>query len=699
MTYTVTSGEIYPMGATPDENGCNFTLFSANATKVELCLFDDQGEQEIERIELPEFTDEVWHGYVEGIKPGQLYGYRVYGPYEPENGHRFNHNKLLLDPYAKSLHGELQWDDSLFGYGIGNEHEDLSFDERDSAAFMPKCRVVAVGVAADAADKSEKPKIGWAETIIYEAHVKGFTKLNTKVPEKIRGTFAGLAEPVVLDYLKDLGVTVIELLPIHSFVNDSFLLERGLTNYWGYNSINFFAPDPRYMAGEDIQEVKDCINKIHAAGIEVVLDVVYNHTAEGNQMGPTLSFKGIDNASYYRLVPEDKRNYYDTTGCGNTLDLTHPRVLQMVMDSLRYWATEMAVDGFRFDLASTLAREEPYFDQNSGFLRACAQDPVLATVKMIAEPWDVADTGYQVGGFAPGWSEWNGKYRDTMRDYWRGESGLLSELATRITGSADMYQARGRNPHASINFITAHDGFNLHDLVSYNDKHNEANQETSGADDNRSWNCGEEGETENAEVNALRGQQQRNFIASLIFSRGVPMLLAGDEISHTQQGNNNCYCQDSELTWLNWEMLPPKQALYDFTKKAIAIRQQYAAIHNMSYAARNSDDGDLPYTQWLRSDGAEMQDNDWGDDNAKVLGVLLRGEDKGNGAHTNDCILLMNSYHEEISFKLPPEKLGKTWKVLIDTDQPDAGINSSIYKAGKDYPLKGRSLVLLVEEQ
>ncbi len=691
MTRKIKAGESNPLGATYDGNGVNFAIFSANATKMELCLFDEQGKQEIERIELPEYTDEVFHGYVEGIKPGQLYGYRAHGPYDPKNGHRFNSNKLLLDPYARSIVGDFIWDDALHAYQVGSEQKDMSFDERDSAPFMAKCQVVGDFPASDV----EKPRTSFAESIIYEAHIKGFTQLNPDVPEKIRGTMAALAEPSVIDYLVKLGVTAIELLPVHTFLNDRFLIEKGLSNYWGYNSIGFFAPDPRYLATGQLQEFLDTVDALHEAGIEVILDVVYNHTAEGNHMGPTFSFRGIDNASYYRLVEEDKQQYYDTTGCGNTFDLSHPRVLQLVMDSLRYWATEMRVDGFRFDLAPALGREENHdFRQNSGFFRAVRQDPVLSNVKMIAEPWDIGSYGYQVGGFPPGWSEWNGKYRDTVRQFWKGEDGILPEFSARLAGSADIFDNRGRKPWASVNFLTAHDGFNAMDLVSYNAPHNEANQEQSGHDDNKSWNCGEEGPTDNAEVNTLRFKQLRNMLATLLFSQGVPMLLAGDEIGHSQQGNNNAYCQDSEITWINWQLSEPQQALLEFIRRIIRLRREHPALGRSHFYSGRTHEGEMiPHVNWLSASGSIMKEEEWNDGNAKTLGLHFTDEKAKDGPF----ILLFNAWHDHVDFTLPGADYGAIWECLFDTDQVSEK-EAETFEAGKVYPLQGRSLVLLQEK-
>jgi isoamylase len=548
----VWEGGATKLGATWDGLGVNFALFSANATKVELCLFDPSGAHEVQRIELPEYTDEVWHGYLPDAGPGTVYAYRVHGPYQPEAGHRFNPNKLLLDPYAKSHIGQLKWGPELFGYTIGAEGDDLTFDERDSAHLMPKCVVVD---PAFTWDRDRAPSVPWDRTILYELHVRGFTKQYSGVPANFRGTFAGLAHQEVIDYIRSLGVTSVELLPIHSFVNDSLLLDKGLTNYWGYNTIGFFAADPRYFATPAITEFKQMVAHFHNGGLEVILDVVYNHTAEGNERGPTLSFRGIDNASYYRLLPDQRRYYINDTGTGNTVNMSHPRVLQMVTDSLRYWTTEMHVDGFRFDLGTILGREAAGFDQGGGFLDSCRQDPILSRVKLIAEHWDYGPGGYQVGSFPPGWAEWNDRYRDAVRSYWKGDEGKIPELASRLAGSGDLFNKRGRKPWASVNFITAHDGFTLNDLVSYNDKHNEANGENNqdGTSNNLSWNCGAEGPTEDPEINKLRERQKRNMLATLFFSQGTPMLVAGDEFGRTQKGNNNAYCQDDDISWVNWE--------------------------------------------------------------------------------------------------------------------------------------------------
>src|SRR4051812_17465576 len=561
---TIREGKPFPLGATWDGLGVNFALFSAHATKVELCIFDDAGEKEIERFDLPEYTDEVWHGYVPTARPGTVYGYRVHGAYEPDAGHRFNPNKLLIDPYARQLVGELRWAPELFGYQLDHPDKDKSYDGRDSAPYMLKCRVIDPAFAWGA---SRKPETSWARTIIYEMHVKGFTQRHPLIPESDRGTFAGLSHPAIPAYLRSLGITSVELLPIHSFIDDSYLVDKGLRNYWGYNSLAFFAPEPRYLHSAVAKEFKAMVNQFHAHGIEVILDVVYNHTAEGNELGPTLSFKGIDNASYYRLIPDQKRYYINDTGTGNTVNLSHQRVLQMVTDSLRYWVQQTHVDGFRFDLGTILAREPNGFDNRSGFLKACCQDPVLGTVKLIAEPWDVGPGGYQVGAFPPGWAEWNDKFRDAVRDYWKGNASAAA-LAPRLCASPDLFNHRGRKPSASVNFVTAHDGFTLNDLVSYNDKHNEANGEDNrdGSSDNRSWNCGAEGPTDDAEIEKLRERQKRNILATLLFSQGTPMLLAGDEFGRTQKGNNNAYCQDNEISWVDWSLAGKSAGLVDFVR-------------------------------------------------------------------------------------------------------------------------------------
>src|ERR1700742_2909452 len=574
----LTAGTHSRLGASWDGRGTNFALFSANAEKVELCLFDSQGRRELERIELPERSEDVWHGYLNDVAPGQLYGYRVHGPYTPEQGHRFNANKLLLDPYAKRTAGRLVWSDAHFAYRTGSPREDLSFDRRDNARGMPKA--VVVDETFNWGRREIRPSIPWEETIIYEAHVKGLTQTRDDVPPNLRGTYGGLASPSMIAHFKRLGVTTIELLPIHALIDDRILVEKKLVNYWGYNTIGFFAPEARYAQDNALDSFRTTGVRLHGIVIEVMLDVVYNHTAEGNQMGPTLCYRGIDNASYYRLVPDDPRYYMDFTGTGNTLNLQHPRVLQLLMDSLRYWVLEMHVDGFRFDLASALARELFDVDRLGSFFDTIGQDPVLSQVKLIAEPWDLGSGGYQVGNFPPGWNEWNDKYRDTMRAYWKGDGGLIGDFARRFTGSADLYEASGRKPHASINFTTAHDGFTLQDLDSYNEKHNAANGEDSrdGHNDNRSWNCGVEGPTDDPVILALRAKQRRNLMATLLLSQGVPMVLGGDELSHTQGGNNNPYCQDNETFWLNWRLDEEQERFLEFAGQMIAFRRRHAVF-------------------------------------------------------------------------------------------------------------------------
>ncbi len=580
-------GRSYPLGATWDGAGVNFALFSEHATKVELCLFDSvEAAKETERIPVKEYTDMVWHCYLPDVQPDQLYGYRVSGPYDPANGHRFNPNKILLDPYAKAVGRDLRWDDSLFGYKVGDPDADLTIDDRDNAAFAP------LGAVVDSAftwGDDRSPRTPWHQTLIYELHVKGFTKRMPGVPEKFQGTYAGLASESAIQHLTSLGVTAVELMPVHHHVDERHLVEKKLCNYWGYNTLAFFAPDLRYGTGqsarESVHQFKMMVRALHAAGLEVILDVVYNHTAEGNQLGPTLSMRGIDNAAYYRLSPKDKRYYMDFTGCGNTLNMIHPRVLQLIMDSLRHWVQEMHVDGFRFDLASTLARELFAVNKLGAFFDIIQQDPILSQCKLIAEPWDVGEGGYQVGNFPVLWTEWNGKYRDTVRRFWKGDGGTASEFATRLSGSSDLYEQSGRLPHASINFITCHDGFTLQDLVSYNDKHNEANGEDNkdGANDNNSWNCGAEGPTDDPKINELRDRQKRNLLATLLLSQGVPMICGGDELGHTQKGNNNAYCQDNELTWLDWGLDPRRQEFLDFVRKVVRVWREQPVFQRRKF--------------------------------------------------------------------------------------------------------------------
>ncbi len=686
----VTAGRPHPLGATWDGAGVNFALFSSHATKVELCLFDPSGRREIERIALPEYTDEIWHGYLPDAHPGVLYGYRVHGPYDPQHGHRFNPHKLLIDPYAKALHGQINWHDAMFGYRIGSPRGDLSLDRRDSAHGVPKCRVID---PAFSWGDDRRPCRPWSESIVYEAHVRGFTKLHPELPEPMRGTFAGLAHPAVLDYLVKLGITAIELLPVHAFIDDRYLIQRGLRNFWGYNTIAFFAPEPRYLGETGHAEFRTTVKKLHEVGIEVLLDVVYNHTAEGNHLGPTLSFRGIDNFSYYRLSPENKRYYYDVTGCGNSLDLSHPRVLQLVMDSLRYWVSEMHVDGFRFDLASTLGREFHDFDHGAGFFDAVRQDPLLSQVKLIADPWDVGEGGYRVGGFPPGWSEWNDKFRDTGRQYWRGDEGKLADLASRLTASADHYNHHGRRPWASINFVTAHDGFTLQDLVSYDAPHNEANQEDSGNTDNKSWNSGVEGPTEDPAINALREQRKRDMLATLILSQGVPMLLAGDEFGRTQRGNNNAYCQDNEIGWIDWtNWTDADRALLEFVRGLIALRRDNAAFRRPRFFTGKPLNGNgQKDVTWLSPSGHEMGPEDWTLGYARCVGMMLGAAPGEAGPFT----LLMNAHHDTLPFKLPAvPPPGDGWRRLIDT-QSRRNDDAAIFAGDDTYPLGGRSLVVL----
>ena len=694
----VREGLPFPLGATWDGLGVNFALFSAHATKVELCLFDATGREELERIELPEYTDEVWHGYLPDARPGQLYGYRVHGPYEPEAGHRFNPHKLLLDPYAKQLVGELTWDAALFGYTIGHADGDLSFDTRDSAPFMPRCRVID---PAFTWGRSRDIQLPWDRTVIYETHVRGYTMRHPAVPEALRGTFSGLMVNEVVDYIRSLGVSSVELLPIHAFVNDQHLLEQGLRNYWGYNTLGFFAPDSRYLSGNSINEFKQMVACFHAADLEIILDVVYNHTAEGNELGPTLSFKGIDNASYYRLMPEEARYYIDDTGTGNTLNLSHPRVLQMVTDSLRYWATEMRVDGFRFDLATILGREPHGFDEGGGFLDSCRQDPVLSQVKLIAEPWDCGPGGYQVGGFPPGWAEWNDKYRDTSRAFWRGDEGQLAEFASRLMGSADLFDRRGRRPFASVNFVTAHDGFTLHDLVAYNDKHNEANGEDNqdGHDHNLSWNHGEEGPSENPDIQALRLQQIRNFLATLLLSQGTPMLLAGDELLRTQQGNNNAYCQDNEISWFDWNLEGDAHGMIEYVRRLIKLRLRYPILRRGRFlSGEYSEEMGLKEVTWLAPDGSEMSVERWEDPQARTLGLLLDGRARPSGIRRagddRTLLILFNAHAEPVPFHLPDVPRGNGWVVQLDTSKPLED-ETMLHDFGQEHTVEGRSLVLL----
>lgn len=693
----------YPLGATWDGGGVNFALFAENANSVELCLFDKRmGATQTEIVPMTERTHHFFHVYLPGIKPGQLYGYRVHGPYDPDNGHRYNPAKLLIDPYAKAIAGTIEWDNALFGYQIGHEDTDLVPDDRDSAPFIPKSVVVDDSFDWEG---DKPPKVPYHLSIIYETHVKGFTMLSLDIPENIRGTYAGMAHPATIKYLKELGVTAVELLPVHHFVNDSHLVEKGLSNYWGYNGIGFFAPDARYassgVTGEQVIEFKTMVKELHKAGIEVILDVVYNHTAEGNHLGPTLSFKGIDNVAYYRLM-DDKRYYNDYTGTGNTLQANHPMVLRLMMDSLRYWIQQMHVDGFRFDLAAALARELHDVDKLGSFFDVINQDPVISQVKLIAEPWDIGEGGYQVGNFPAGWTEWNGKYRDCIRDYWRGADSMLGEFAARLAGSPDLYAGDNRRPTASINFITAHDGFTLNDLVSYNEKHNEANGEDNkdGESHNRSWNCGAEGQTDDPEVLELRRRQKRNFLTTLFLSQGVPMILAGDELSRTQQGNNNAYCQDNEISWINWDKAD--HDLLEFTRKLIELRKKHPVFCRRKWFQGQALHGQgVEDIAWFLPDGSEMTEEHWNTSFAKSLGVYLNGK----GIHTmsatgepvidDSFYIIFNAHHEPLDFTFPAERYGKKWKVVLDTSTDEFDQNRS-FKSGESMKVESRSVVLLL---
>ena len=699
-------GRPYPLGATWDGEGVNFSLFSEHADKVELCLFEQRGRHEIARIPVRWQTDQIWHCYVPEARPGQLYGYRVHGPYEPRQGMRFNPNKLLLDPYAKQLIGQLMWSDALFGYRVGSAREDLTMDRRDSAAGMPKCRVIDTAFSWG---DDRPPRTSWHDTVIYEAHVKGFTYLHPQVPQRLRGTYAGLASYPVIEHLQHLGITAIELMPVHAFVDDRLLVQKGLRNYWGYNSIGFFAPEMRYSESGTVGEFKSMVKRFHSAGIEVILDVVYNHTAEGNQLGPTLSFRGIDNTSYYRAMPDNPRYYMDFTGCGNTLNMVNARVLQLIMDSLRYWAIEMHVDGFRFDLAATLARELYDVNRLSAFFEVVNQDPVLSQVKLIAEPWDVGAGGYQVGNFPPGWTEWNGKYRDSVRAYWKGDGGLIGELGYRLTGSSDLYEKSGRRPYASINFVTCHDGFTLRDLVSYNDKHNEANLEDNrdGESNNRSWNCGVEGPATDPAIVQLRARQKRNLLATLVLSEGVPMLLAGDEFGRTQTGNNNGYCQDNEMSWVDWRLAEENPDIIAFVQRLLKIRRAHPSFRRRSFfQGRPIRGAAVKDITWLSPNGNEMTDEEWSKAFARCLGMFLAGDalgeddDRGLPLRDDDFIVLLNAHHDQIDIIIPASPAAGIWNVVVDTSRSDGGYaDQRTFSAGGRFPLQGRSLALLIRSK
>jgi isoamylase len=702
------AGSPFPQGATWDGRGTNFALFSESSDKVELCLFDSpDARQETRRIRLRERTSGVWHIYLPGIGPGQLYGYRVHGRYEPEKGLRFNPNKLLLDPYAKCIGRDLTWDDSLFGYTIGHEAGDLSFDTRDSAPYAPLAMVVdtAFDWTGD-----ERPHHNWHSTIIYEAHVRGLTMLHPDVPEELRGTYAGIASPPIIEHLKKTGITAIELMPVHSFVQDRNLLDRGLRNYWGYNTLAFFAPESTYGFKRDdpahaLREIKGMVKALHQSGIEVILDVVYNHTAEGNHLGPTLSFRGIDNLAYYRAVRKQPRYYMDYTGCGNSLNMMHPHSLRLVMDSLRYWVTEMHIDGFRFDLAATLARELHEVDKLGAFFDTIHQDPTLATVKLIAEPWDLGEGGYQVGNFPVGWTEWNGRYRDTVRRFWKGDMGVHADIAWRLGGSADLYERTRRLPSASINFVTAHDGFTLHDLVSYNEKHNEANGENNqdGANDNESWNCGAEGPTEDEAIIELRERQKRNLWCTLLFSQGVPMICAGDEFGRTQGGNNNAYCQDNEISWLHWDLDEPRQRLLKFCQRVVWYRRQHPNFHRRSFYEKDPESAPtVESVQWFRSDGQRMRKKDWIEAGwMRTLGMFLDGraaeirDDKGHPVDDDDFLIMLNGHWEPVDFHLPKKLRTGPWLVSFDTSRPDLEPDTEQVNPKAPIRMEGRSLVVV----
>jgi isoamylase len=700
------AGSPFPRGASWNGRGVNFSLFSESSVSVELCLFDNAGQNE-RRIRIRERTNGAWHIYLPDIAPGQLYGYRVHGPYEPEKGLRFNPNKLLLDPYAKAIGRKLEWADELFGYTLGAPDADLTFDDRDSSAFAPLAAVVDSSF-----DWSGEPRPAHQahEEIIYEAHVRGMTLLHPDVPEKLRGTYAGIASEPIIKHLQQLGVTAIELMPVHYFLDDRHLIDQGLRNYWGYNTLGFFAPEPTYATNADapcdvVREFKQMVKDLHIAGIEVYLDVVYNHTAEGNQLGPTLSFRGIDNLAYYRVVPEDARHYMDYTGCGNTLNMVHPHSVQILMDSLRYWVTEMHVDGFRFDLASALARELKDVDKLGAFFDTIYQDPTLAPATLIAEPWDLGEGGYQVGNFPTGWMEWNGKYRDTVRKYWKGDMGLHSEIATRLAGSADLYETTRRPPSASINFVTAHDGFTLQDLVSYEQKHNEANGEENrdGADDNHTWNCGAEGETDDLDIVGLRERQKRNLWCALMLAQGTPMISGGDELSRTQDGNNNGYCQDSALSWYHWDVDERRREFLDFTQRVNRYRSQHPNFHRHAFY-----DGDPDAVHpdknivWFRADGKRMESKDWEDGGwMRTLGMFLNGmapeirDAAGQCAQDKDFLLLLNAHHEPVAFRISYELYHSGWKIAFDTARPNLPVERESVKRNRIVDMAARSFVLL----
>ena len=702
LDFSVSAGHPDPLGATWDGEGTNFALFSANATRVELCLFSPQTGREVARIEMPEYTNEVWHAYLTGIRPGALYGYRVHGPFEPEAGHRFNPNKLLIDPYAKALSGRFSWSDALMGYRAGSGREDLSFDRRDSAFAVPKSVVVDPSFVWG---NDRAPETPWHDTIIYEANVKGATMQRSDVPQTERGRFLGLVAPAMLDHLVKLGVTAVELLPVHAFVDERFLVERDLVNYWGYNSIGYFAPDPRYLAGPGVADFQHMVRRFHSAGIEVILDVVYNHTAEGNQLGPTLCFRGIDNVSYYRLSSENRRFYTDYTGCGNTLDTLHPRVIQLILDSLRYWVETMHVDGFRFDLGAVLGRTRHGFDQESPLMSAMRQDPVLSRVKLIAEPWDTGHGGYQLGGFPPGFGEWNDRYRDTVRRFWRGDGGVTPEFAARLLGSAELFDKRGRRPSASINFITAHDGFTLADTVSYTSKRNEANGEENrdGHSANFSFNCGVEGKTDKPEVLARRCRQMRNLVTTMVLSQGTPMLLAGDEVANSQLGNNNAYCQDNEIGWVDWPLEGETDRCDQqrFVANLLRFRREHKVLRQTRFLhGGEREDGEVD-VRWLAPEGGEPDNGHWGDSNWRCIGLLLRIADDAPEYEADDdaLFIIFNAGASEATFTIPDARENHLWHEVFSSATADGTPDIvHIVMGGMEIPVEGQSVLIFREE-
>ncbi|MEX1039756.1 MAG: glycogen debranching protein GlgX [Pirellulaceae bacterium] len=702
-------GNYGPQGAHWDGRGTNFSIYSECATEVDLCLFSqDDPAQETERIPLIERTFYHWHAYLPDIHPGQLYGYRVKGPYAPEKGHRFNEHKLLVDPYTRALHGEIQWNDAVFGYRIGDEQEDLSFDDRDSAPFVPKG--VVIDESFDWGDEP-RPARPLEKSLIYELHVKGMTQLHPEIPEEQRGTYAGLASPMIIEHLQSLGVTAIELLPVQSFVDPQRLLDLGLVNYWGYDPIAFFAPANRYAAAQDpnerVREFKGMVKAYHQAGIEVLMDVCYGHTCEGNQQGPTISFRGVDNLTYYRLSGENKRYYLDSSSQGNVPNMMHGQTMRMILDSLRYWANEMHIDGFRFDMAPILAREPDEYDRLSAFFRAIYQDPVLSRLKLIAEPWDAGNEGYQVGKFPPPWAEWNEAYRNTSRKFWRGDEGQIADMSGRLMASSDLFQAQ-RGPYASINFVSIHDGLTLHDIVSYNDKHNEANHEDNkdGPAKTNSWNCGAEGETDNPEILDLREQQKRNLLTTLFLSQGVPMIQMGDELGRSQQGNNNAYCQDSELTWMPWDLSDRQWDLVQFVQKLSKLMHEHAVFQSREFLTlAGGEESVIETVAWLRPDGKPMEDHDWSNSHARCFGFLLLGnklqdrDPQGNPCHDDDMLVLMNAWQEAVPFRLPKDPGKPNWSPLIDTVHPRGEVETQNLAGGETYELAARSAAVLLRRK